>query len=52
MGGAPLNRNSRQNTVEAISEIFEKREIFRIAIAPEGTRKRLMTGKLDFTTFH
>ncbi|PZQ83184.1 MAG: acyltransferase, partial [Flavobacterium johnsoniae] len=38
MGGAPLNRNSRQNTVEAIAEIFKKREVFRLAIAPEGTR--------------
>ena len=48
MGGAPLNRNSRQNTVEAISEIFEKREIFRIAIAPEGTRKKVYDWKTGF----
>jgi len=48
MGGAPLNRNSRQNTVEAISEIFEKREIFRLAIAPEGTRKKVSDWKTGF----
>lgn len=48
MGGAPLNRNSRQNNVEAISEIFEKREIFRLAIAPEGTRKKVSNWKTGF----
>jgi len=48
MGGAPLNRNSRQNTVDAISEIFQKREIFRLAIAPEGTRKKVSDWKTGF----
>lgn len=48
MGGTPLNRNSRQNTVEAISEIFENREIFRLAIAPEGTRKKVYDWKTGF----
>ncbi|WP_447637010.1 1-acyl-sn-glycerol-3-phosphate acyltransferase [Flavobacterium microcysteis] len=48
MGGAPLNRNSRQNTVEAIAEIFKNREIFRLAIAPEGTRKKVSDWKTGF----
>jgi 1-acyl-sn-glycerol-3-phosphate acyltransferase len=48
MGGAPLNRNSRQNTVEAIAEIFKKRAIFRLAIAPEGTRKKVFDWKTGF----
>lgn len=48
MGGAPLNRNSRQNTVEAIAEIFKKRAIFRLAIAPEGTRKKVSDWKTGF----
>ncbi|WP_308130736.1 1-acyl-sn-glycerol-3-phosphate acyltransferase, partial [uncultured Flavobacterium sp.] len=48
MGGAPLNRNSRQNTVEAIAEIFKKREVFRLAIAPEGTRKKVTDWKTGF----
>jgi 1-acyl-sn-glycerol-3-phosphate acyltransferase len=48
MGGAPLNRNSRQNTVEAIAEIFKNREIFRLAIAPEGTRKKVSEWKTGF----
>jgi len=30
MGGAPLNRNSRGNTVEAIAEIFKKKSNFPI----------------------
>lgn len=48
MGGAPLNRNSRQNTVETISDIFDQREIFRLAIAPEGTRKKVLDWKTGF----
>ena len=48
MGGAPLDRNSRQNTVEAIAEIFKKKAIFRLAIAPEGTRKKVSNWKTGF----
>lgn len=48
MGGAPLDRNSRQNTVEAIAEIFKNRNIFRLAIAPEGTRKKVSDWKTGF----
>lgn len=48
MGGAPLDRSSRQNTVEAIASIFKKREVFRLAIAPEGTRKKVSDWKTGF----
>lgn len=48
MGGAPLDRSSRQNTVDAIAEIFNKRNIFRLAIAPEGTRKKVSEWKTGF----
>lgn len=48
MGGAPLDRSSRKNTVEATAEIFKKREIFRLAIAPEGTRKKVSDWKTGF----
>ena len=47
MGGAPLDRSGKLNKVDSIAEIFKNREVFRMAIAPEGTRKkvdRLKTG--------
>jgi len=48
MGGAPLDRSGNKNKVDAISEIFQKREIFRMAIAPEGTRKKVSELKTGF----
>jgi 1-acyl-sn-glycerol-3-phosphate acyltransferase len=41
MGGAPLNRATQQNKVEAIATIFNSRKEFRLALAPEGTRKKV-----------
>lgn len=40
MGGAPIDRVGSLNRVEAISKIFENRDEFRLAISPEGTRKK------------
>lgn len=48
MGGAPLNRAKAQNKVEAIANIFNHREVFRLAIAPEGTRKKVKEWKTGF----
>lgn len=48
MGGAPLDRTSNKNTVESISAIFREREIFRLAISPEGTRKKVLEWKTGF----
>ena len=48
MGGAPLNRQKNENKVEAIAKIFEGKEIFRLAIAPEGTRKKVSEWKTGF----
>lgn len=48
MGGAPLHRDKKTNKVEAIAAIFESKEIFRLAIAPEGTRKKVRTWKSGF----
>jgi len=47
LGGYPVDRSRSTNTVDAVKEIFDRHEVFRIAIAPEGTRKkvdRLKTG--------
>ncbi len=48
MGGAPLDRTSGQNNVEAITEIFKKKDTFRLAMAPEGTRKKVSQWKTGF----
>ena len=48
MGGAPVNRGSKSNTVDSIVDIFNKREIFRLALSPEGTRKKVNTWKTGF----
>lgn len=48
MGGVPLDRSEKQNKVNAIVEVFKKRKVFRIAIAPEGTRKKVNELKTGF----
>jgi len=48
MGGAPLDRQKNENKVDAIAAIFKEREVFRLAIAPEGTRKRVDHWKTGF----
>lgn len=41
MGGAPIDRVGNLNKVEAIARIFENHKEFRLAISPEGTRKKI-----------
>lgn len=41
IGGAPLDRTGNKNNVDATVDIFNSRHIFRLAIAPEGTRKKV-----------
>jgi 1-acyl-sn-glycerol-3-phosphate acyltransferase len=48
MGGEPIERTGGLNKVEAIAKIFETKEIFRLAIAPEGTRKKVNELKTGF----
>ncbi|WP_417355017.1 1-acyl-sn-glycerol-3-phosphate acyltransferase [Flavobacterium sp.] len=48
MGGAPLDRKKNENKVEAIASIFKNRKVFRLAIAPEGTRKKVDKWKTGF----
>jgi len=47
-GGAPIDRSKNSNTVESIVEIFRERKIFRFALAPEGTRKKVTELKTGF----
>ena len=48
MGGTPLDRTGGLNRVEAIAQIFEQKEVFRMAISPEGTRKKVTELKSGF----
>ena len=48
MGGAAIDRSKNKNTVTEITGIFNSREEFRLAIAPEGTRKKVETWKTGF----
>ena len=41
MGGRPIDRSKSHNYVEAIAELFEANDEFRLALAPEGTRKKV-----------
>ena len=41
MGGAPLDRSGGLNKVDSIAAIFKNHQVFRMAIAPEGTRKKV-----------
>jgi 1-acyl-sn-glycerol-3-phosphate acyltransferase len=48
MGGTPIDRSSSQNKVEYITEIFNKRDEFRLSLAPEGTRKKVDKWKTGY----
>lgn len=47
MGGIPVDRFSKQNTVDQVVQLFNEREELLLGLSPEGTRKkvdRLRTG--------
>lgn len=48
LGGTPIDRRKNQDTVASTVEIFEKKEVFRLALSPEGTRKKVETWKTGF----
>ena len=48
LGGTPINRSSSENNVSSIAQIFKENEVFRMAIAPEGTRKKVVHWKTGF----
>lgn len=47
-GGAPIDRSTSTNKVDAIINIFNEKEVFRLAISPEGTRKKVDKWKTGF----
>jgi len=48
VGGAALDRSGGKNNVDATVDIFNSRPVFRMAIAPEGTRKKVTQLKTGF----
>jgi len=41
LGGVPVDRSGNRGSVESIIEVFNSHKKFRIALAPEGTRKKV-----------
>lgn len=48
MGGAPIDRHTKENKVNAIAELFKKKDEFRMTLAPEGTRKKVQEWRTGF----
>jgi 1-acyl-sn-glycerol-3-phosphate acyltransferase len=48
IGGRPVDRASKQNKVEQIARLFELEDEFRLALAPEGTRKKVDLWRTGF----
>ena len=48
VGGAPLDRSGGRNNVDATVEVFNKHETFRLALSPEGTRKKVTELRTGF----
>lgn len=47
-GGIPVDRSKKSSLTEIIAEEFNKHEIFRLGVTPEGTRKANSQWKLGF----
>ena len=48
VGGIPIDRSQRSNTVQQMIDLFRTRPEFYLALSPEGTRKRSATWKSGF----
>ena len=48
LGGAPIDRHTNENKVQAIVKLFKERDEFRMAMAPEGTRKKVKEWRTGF----
>jgi len=47
-GGIPVNRSSKNNLVQYIANLFDKKKEFRISLSPEGTRASVKKFKTGF----
>lgn len=48
LGGTPVDRTSKHNLVDEVAALFDRHEKFALAMAPEGTRKRVDKLKSGF----
>lgn len=48
VGGVPVDRASKNNLVEQAAKMFEEKESFILALAPEGTREHVAKWKTGF----
>ncbi|MCX2719945.1 1-acyl-sn-glycerol-3-phosphate acyltransferase [Lentiprolixibacter aurantiacus] len=48
LGGTPVDRFKNEDTVASISRIFNSRDEFRLALSPEGTRKKVEKWRSGF----
>jgi 1-acyl-sn-glycerol-3-phosphate acyltransferase len=48
LGGAPIDRCGGLNKVDSIVSIFNSKEVFRLGLSPEGTRKKVEQLKTGF----
>jgi len=48
LGGTPVDRSQSNNLVGAIVDVFNSKEEFRLALLPEGTRKKVERWKTGF----
>jgi len=48
LGGYPVDRTSSHDTVHQVADIFNKHDEFILAIAPEGTRKKVTKLRTGF----
>ena len=48
LGGTPVDRSKNNKLVDAIIDIFNSKEEFRLGLSPEGTRKKVTEWKTGF----
>lgn len=48
MGGTPIDRTKSTDFVTATAKVFDEKDVFRLALAPEGTRKKVQKLKTGF----
>lgn len=48
LGGTPVDRSNHHNMVDEVAKLFDQHKEFSLAIAPEGTRKRVDKLKTGF----
>lgn len=48
LGGTPVDRTKSNNLVDAVIDVFNSKDEFRLGISPEGTRKKVEKWKTGF----